>query len=239
MNIYAHRGFSGYYPENTLLAFKKCLDLNIYGVEFDVHKTKDNKIVVIHDETVDRTFNGSGFIKDFTLDDLKNFDCIDKNYKSNKDCKIPTLEEVIEVFLPSNFILNIELKTDEIHYDNIEQDVINIIDKYNLHNQVLLSSFNFKSIEICKSIDPRLNTALLYHYPNLHVISTAKKLNCCAINPNMNLVHKSTVTKAHNNGLKVNTYTANSIDEMKRVINFNVDGIFTNFPDILIDLINV
>ena len=82
MNIYAHRGFSGKYPENTILAFKKCLDMDIYGIELDVHRTKDGKIVVIHDEKVDRTFNGHGFVKDFTLRKLKTLNSSFEGYQS-------------------------------------------------------------------------------------------------------------------------------------------------------------
>ena len=147
MNIYAHRGFSGKYPENTILAFKKCLDMDIYGIELDVHRTKDGKIVVIHDEKVDRTFNGHGFVKDFTLRKLKTLNSSFEGYQSNKECKIPTLEEVLILISPTDLILNIELKTDKINYPNIEKDVLELILKYNMKNRVLISSFNSNSLK--------------------------------------------------------------------------------------------
>lgn len=147
MNIYAHRGFSGKYPENTILAFKKCLDMDIYGIELDVHRTKDGKIVVIHDEKVDRTFNGHGFVKDFTLRKLKTLNSSFEGYQNNKECKIPTLEEVLILISPTDLILNIELKTDKINYPNIEKDVLELILKYNMKNRVLISSFNSNSLK--------------------------------------------------------------------------------------------
>ena len=116
MKIIAHRGLSGFYPENTMLAFKKCLNLNIYGIELDVQKTKDNQLVVIHDEKVDRTFNGTGYIKDMTLNELKSLNSNFRDYENNKDCKIPTLKEVLTLFKPTDFIINIELKNNKIKY---------------------------------------------------------------------------------------------------------------------------
>ena len=98
MKIFAHRGLSGFYPENTMLAFKKCLDLDIYGIELDVQKSKDNHLVVIHDEKVDRTFNGSGYVEDMTLDELKSLNSSFKNYEEKQ------MEEV-DNFRNINFVI--------------------------------------------------------------------------------------------------------------------------------------
>ena len=95
MKIFAHRGYSGKYPENTILAFKKALDIGVDGIELDVHKSKDGKLVVIHDEDIKSTFDGEGLIKDYTLKELKAFKCKDLNFFNNEECKICTLEDVI------------------------------------------------------------------------------------------------------------------------------------------------
>ncbi|RDY24690.1 glycerophosphodiester phosphodiesterase [Romboutsia maritimum] len=231
MNIYAHRGFSGYYPENTMLSFKKCLDLNICGIEFDVHKTKDEKLVVIHDETIDRTFNGCGLVQDYTLKELKNFKSSIEGFEDNDDCKIPTLEEVLELFLPTNFILNIELKTDNIHYKNIEKDVIDLINKYNIKNRIILSSFNPNSLKICNEIDSTINTGLLFEIYNNQILDLAKNLNANYIHPPVNLVTEHLLNTFYKNNFEVNVYTANSTEDMIKLINFKVNGIFTNYPD--------
>ncbi|WP_296644303.1 glycerophosphodiester phosphodiesterase family protein, partial [Romboutsia sp. 13368] len=93
MIVFAHRGYSGNYPENTILSFKKALELNASHIELDVHKSKDNQLVVIHDEDIENTFNGKGLVKDYTLSQLKNFTCKNSRFTENLDCRIPTLRE--------------------------------------------------------------------------------------------------------------------------------------------------
>ena len=126
---FAHRGASKYFPENTILSLKEGIKTGADGLEIDVHKTKDNKLVVIHDEDIERTFKGKGLVKNFTLEELKEFKCRNKNFADSLECRIPTLEEVLDVVKASNIILNIELKTDEIHYNGIEKDVIELVNK--------------------------------------------------------------------------------------------------------------
>ena len=94
---FAHRGASRYYPENTILSLKEGIKGGANGLEIDVHKTKDNELVVIHDEDIERTFKGKGLVKDMTLEELKAFKCRNKNFEDNIECKIPTLKEVLEL----------------------------------------------------------------------------------------------------------------------------------------------
>ena len=97
MKVFAHRGASGDYPENTILAFDKALALDVYGIELDVHKSKDGHLVVIHDEDIQRTFKGKGLVMDYTLSELKKFNCRKFEFIENLNCKIPTLREVFEL----------------------------------------------------------------------------------------------------------------------------------------------
>lgn len=237
MNIYAHRGFSGKYPENTILAFKKCLDMDIYGIELDVHKTKDGKIVVIHDETVDRTFNGHGFVKDLTLRKLKTLNSSFEGYQNNKECKIPTLEEVLILISSTNLILNIELKTDKVNYTNIEKDVLKLILKYNMKNRVLISSFNSNSLKNFHKLAPSIKTALLCYLPINNVVEFAKSLGNSYLHPPLILVNESLVELCHKNLLGVNVYTVNEEEDMIHCLDLNVDGIFTNYPDVALKLL--
>ena len=244
MNIFAHRGLSGFYPENTMLAFKKCLDLNIYGVELDVQKSKDDYLVVIHDEKVDRTFEGCGYVKDMTLKELKSLKSKSKYYEKNEDCKIPTLEEVLTLFKPTKFIINIELKNNKIKYKDLEKDVIKLIKKYKMEKQVILSSFNLKSLKKCNKINSKIKTAYLteklsyYLRLKTKVFSKIKKINCCAINPDFILVDRNFVKKAHRKNLKVNSFTVDNIYIAEELYRLGVDGIFTNYPNILSSIIN-
>ncbi len=129
---FAHRGASKYFPENTILSLKEGIKSGANGLEIDVHKTKDNELVVIHDEDIQRTFKGKGLVKDMTLEELRNFKCRNKNFEGNLECRIPTLEEVLDLIKDINIVLNIELKTDEIHYEGIENDVIELVNRYGL-----------------------------------------------------------------------------------------------------------
>lgn len=230
---FAHRGASSIYPENTILSFEEAIKLGCDGIELDVHKSKDNVLVVIHDEDIKRTYKGKGLVKDYTLEELKKFKCRKKGFEDNGLCGIPTLEEVIQLISDTSIFLNIELKTDVIHYENIEEDVINLVKKYDLKNRVLISSFNHKSLEICKSIDSEIQLGALYSRRIKNVIEYAKSLQVDAIHPKLTLISKEIIDEAHNNGIKVNVYTVNRESSMKKLIDFKADGIFTDYTSIL------
>lgn len=241
MKVFAHRGASGDYPENTLLAFDKALDLDVYGIELDVHKSKDGHLVVIHDEDIQRTFKGKGLVMDYTLAELKKFNCRKFEFIENLDCKIPTLREVFELIKDTNITLNIEAKTDLIHYD-LEQDVIDLIKEYNFEEKVLISSFNHKCIKIFKELDNNLKYGALYEHEKdytseANVVEHAKKLGAYSINISRDLVTKEIVDLAHENGLKVFVYTVNAPIVMRKMIECNVDGVFSDYPDLMNEII--
>lgn len=242
MKVFAHRGASGDYPENTILSFEKALNLPIDGIELDVHKSKDGKLVVIHDEDVQRTFKGKGLVKDYTLEELQNFKCRKFEFIDNDLCKIPTLEDVFELIKDKNITLNIEAKTDQIHYD-LEQDVLNLVDKYNLRNNVLISSFNHKCLNIFKNIDSDYKYGALYedekdYAPEKNVVVHAKKLNVYSINISKELVTKEMVNLAHKNNLKVYVYTINSPSQMRKMIDCGVDAVFSDYPELMLEILD-
>ncbi len=244
MKIYAHRGNSGFYPENTMYAFKKSLDLDIYGIELDVHKTKDGVIVVHHDETVDRMFDGQGTIKKMTFDQIKDLTLKDEEFKLNPECKISTLEDVLIMLEPTKFNLNIELKNDKVSYKNLEEDVIALIKKYNLEKRVLISSFNHKSLKKCKKINSKIQTGYLlssdkFKKRNLKkILKTAKDCDCSYIHPSYDIVDKEFVESAHKKGFLVQVYTVNSVTIMRKLIKLKIDGVFTNYPKIINTIVN-
>ncbi|MEW8994264.1 glycerophosphodiester phosphodiesterase family protein [Clostridium sp.] len=228
MIYFAHRGASKNYPENTLLAFNKAIMAGAKAIELDVHKTKDSKLVVIHDEDVKRTFQGKGLIKDLTLEELSSLKSRKIEYANNKLCKIPTLCQVLELLKPSKSFINIELKTDVIHYKNIEKDVIDLIKKYDMEDVILLSSFNHKSLEICKSIDENIKLGVLIDKKIDNIIAYAKNLGAYSLNPNVYLVNETLIELAHNNSLKVFTYTVNKPFIANHLDKIGCDGIFTD-----------
>lgn len=236
MKIFAHRGDSCNYPENTILAFKEALKIGVDGIELDVHKSKDNQLVVIHDEDIKRTFNGKGAIKDYTLEELKSFKCKNLKFADNDECRICTLREVIELIKYEDINLNIEAKTDQVHYD-LEEDILKLINEYGVKDKILISSFYHQTIKNFKKLDNNVKYATLY-WNEKNIVKDAKNIGVFSINISTELANKEIVEMAHENNLKVLVYTVNSEDIMKKMIEYNVDGVFTDFPELMKNILS-
>ncbi len=244
MNIYAHRGNSGFFPENTMYAFKKSIDLDICGIELDVQKTKDGVLVVHHDETLGRIFDGKGSIKKLTFDELRDVNLKNDELINRDDCKIPTLEEVLELIKPTDLNLNIEIKNNKVRYKGIEEDIIKLVKKYKMEKRVIISSFNYRSLKRIYKLDSKIKTAYLvgpftFKYRNLKkVLKICKECNCTYIHPSCDVVNKELVSEAHKKGLLVQVHTVNSITIMRKLIKLKVDGVFTDYPKIINTIVN-
>lgn len=151
--VIAHRGASAYAPENTMTAFEKAIELGAQGLELDVQLSSDGKLVVIHDEKLDRTSNAKGWVKDKTLDELKSLDFGSWFSKAFAGEKIPLLDEVMELISAWDGILNIEIKSGVVIYPDIEQKVAAAISKFNMHDRIIVSSFNHYSLVNLRKID--------------------------------------------------------------------------------------
>lgn len=162
MKIWAHRGCSQNYPENTLTSFEKAALLDIVeGVELDIQLTKDGEIVVIHDERVDRTTDGFGFVRDFSLKELKNLAIWTRTDKIEH---IPTMEEVLDLLSPKlkeGFLINIELKTSVYPYPGIEEKIMNLISKKGFEDNIIYSSFSALSLKNMYECNPNANLGML------------------------------------------------------------------------------
>lgn len=162
MKIWAHRGCSQLYPENTLLAFEKAISVEgLTGIELDIQLTKDEEIVVIHDERVDRTTEGIGYVKDYTLKEIKRLHIY---ADANRTQHIPTIGEVLDFIEPklkTGMKLNIELKNNLYPYFGMEEKIVGIIQKRDLENAVVYSTFYAKSLEKLNKLDSRVELAIL------------------------------------------------------------------------------
>lgn len=154
--IFAHRGASAYVPENTLPAFEKAVDIGADGVELDIHLSRDGRLVVIHDEMLDRTTNGHGFVKDFTLAELKKLDA-SKTMTNSGFCnlRIPTLGEVYELLADTELLVNVEVKNSIFLYPGILEKALEAEAKYGMSGRVLYSSFNHYAMQELKRISPQ------------------------------------------------------------------------------------
>ena len=160
---FAHRGFSGMYPENTMLAFEKAVQTEgCDGIEMDVHLTKDGEVVIIHDEKLDRTcVNGTGFVRDYTYEELKKFDVSFKFAGQCDSQHVPALREYFELVKDTHIITNIELKTGIFEYPGIEKKVYDLIEEFGLKEKIIISSFNHFSIRRIKELCPDMECGLL------------------------------------------------------------------------------
>lgn len=162
MKIWAHRGCSQRYPENTLLAFEKAASLEgLTGIELDIQLTKDGEIVVIHDEKVDRTTEGIGFVRDYTLSELKKLHIYADRHQAQY---IPTIDEVLDMLeepMKKGLKLNIELKNSVYSYMGMEEKIIDKIRERKLQRQIVYSSFYGKSLEMIRNLEPTAEIAIL------------------------------------------------------------------------------
>ena len=238
LNI-AHRGFSGNYPENTMLAFEKAIEAGADGIELDVHFTKDGEIVVIHDERVDRTSDGEGYVVDFTYEELAKFDASAGFAGVYGFNRIPTLREYFELVKPvEGFITNIELKTSINEYPGIEKAVLELIDEFGLEDRIIISSFNHYSIMRTKAINPRimcgfLESSWIYNFGEY---TKARGVEC--VHPLFLSLNEGSVTEIKSNGIGINTWTVNKVADVERLYNLGVDAVISNYPDMVRSVID-
>lgn len=225
IKIVAHRGASGYAPENTLLAFKKAIELGCDKVELDVRLTKDKKVVVIHDDDIDRTTDGRGKIVELTLKQIKKFNCEEKQ-------KIPTLQEVIDL-CKGKIDLQIELKA-----KGTARLVYNLIVENDILDDVTITSFKTRFLQEMSILNRKVNLGLLFEE---YIIS--KKIVLwimgwlIGINyvcPNYPVVNKKIVNRAHKLGMKVYVFDVKNKKEGEKLINMGVDEIGTDFPKLFL-----
>ncbi|HEX7064674.1 MAG TPA: glycerophosphodiester phosphodiesterase [Bacillales bacterium] len=226
--IIAHRGSSGTHPENTMAAFIEAERVKADGLEFDVHMTKDERLVVIHDERVDRTTNGNGWVKAFTLKELKKLNAGTAKYSSEK---IPTLKEVFGWAAGNNLRLNIELKTGLIDYPKLEERVIDMIKQFGLENRVILSSFNHYSIEKIHKIDSRIETAILFMEGLFEPWKYARSIGASALHCHRRAAAPEMIQGAVRAKMAIRLFTVNKKADLQRFMNSGCTGIFTDWPE--------
>ena len=230
---FAHRGFSGKYPENTLLAFKMaCETPGCDGIEHDVQLTKDGVCVIMHDERIDRTCtNGTGFVKDYTYEELKQFDV---SYIYKGECEpqhIPTLREYFELVKEYDIVTNIELKTSVFEYPGIEQKVYDLIQEFEMQDKVIISSFNHYTVKRMKEICPTIKCGLLTESWLLNVGDYLKKAEIECFHPCFFSLNEETVADIKAQNVEINTWTVNEEEDIRTMILRGVDCVIGNYPD--------
>jgi glycerophosphoryl diester phosphodiesterase len=230
----AHRGFSGKYPENTRLAFVKAIEeAGADGFESDVHLSSDGEPVVIHDHDLSRTTDGTGFVGGKTFAELRRLDNGVWKGEEFAGQRMLHLDELLEIVAEYKVFLNLEIKTGEIFYKDIEEKCIGRINALGVGRQLLLSSFNHISVQRCMEIDSSIRTGFLYESPLIDMAQYGKQHRASAIHPRLCCLYYSPglVEKAHAQSLEVNTWTVNTEEDMRYCVKLGVDSIISNYPD--------
>jgi len=225
--ISAHRGASHDAPENTKYAFEAAVGSGADYIELDVQLTKDQKLVVIHDKTIDRTTDGSGRVSSYTYDQLQDFSAGKWFGSEYEDARIMLLSDVLEL-VDHKCLMNIEIK-DIGNVDLIAEMTVDLVNEYDIRDSCYITSFSYKALQKVKDLDPKIKTALI---ANLATSTSYSKLpDIDAVSMNYIFVNQSVVNTVHQNGKKIFVWTVDREEDIRSMISLNVDNIITNRPD--------
>jgi glycerophosphoryl diester phosphodiesterase len=232
--IIAHRGFKKKYPENTLIAFQAAMDAGVPMIELDVTLSRDRKLVVIHDATLERTTNGHGSVHEYTLEELKQLDAGSWFHSDFADEPLPELGEVLDL-VDGRVITNIEIKSNayEPHHpvDAIEKQVVDLVKQKKALDAVLISSFKAEILIQVSEIEQKPALALISSDPaDGQTIKLCQDLSAFSWHPDHRILTESQVGKMHAAGLKVFPYTVDKMEDYLKMTAMNVDGVITNDP---------
>ncbi len=236
VQVSAHRGWSKVAPENTLPAFEKALESGADYIELDVQLTKDGELVVFHDDTIERTTDGKGFLTDYTYPELLRLSAGSWYGKEHEfdDVKIPRFTEVLDL-IGDDILLNVEIKS----HGNVRataEKVVEILDEYDMTKSVYVTSFSYQALQRVKELNPKIKTALIAHIAPSTVYSQSEYID--AISVNYLFINQSVVNYAHRCGKKVFVWTVDRSGPMKKMISLGVDNIITNRPDKAVEVVD-
>jgi len=219
-----HRGAAALEPENTLRGIQRAIEIGVDQIEIDVHLTKDGKLVVIHDETVDRTTNGHGRVRELSFEEIRGLD-------AGKGEVVPTLREVIDL-VDGRVILQVELKG-----VGVEAETVAVVEEMGVVDGVVFSSFRHPALKTVKDLNPRIETGVLFLCRPMAPCRLALDVDAEAIHPHVSFVDRDMVLEAHRLGLKVRAWNSDDLEEMKRLIGTGIDALGSNRPDLLVKAI--
>ncbi|WP_281278493.1 glycerophosphodiester phosphodiesterase [Paenibacillus zeisoli] len=234
---FAHRGAAGHCPENTMISFQRSIELGATGIETDVQMTRDGHLVLIHDETLQRTAGSPEWVKDLTLEQLKLKEVGAWFHEDFRGEAIPTLEQLLELAQKHEIIVNLELKNGIVQYPEIESKVIEAVRKFGLSERIIISSFNHYSLVLCKKIAPDIRTGILYMEGLYEPWNYAAGIGADALHAFKYAVTPELAAEAARHGIPYHSFTVNDSAEMKALMDAGVAGIITDYPDRLAALL--
>jgi glycerophosphoryl diester phosphodiesterase len=227
--VIGHRGAAGYAPENTMVSFERGIALRADAIELDIHPSSDGELVVIHDPTLERTTNGTGFVSAHTLAQLQQLDAGSWFDASFKDCRIPTLVEVLDWARGRTKVV-IEIKQGPIFYSTIEELLIATLDRTQMRNDVLVISFDHHSVHKLKQLAPDIPTGVLYAGRCIDPVALARTAKADALMPYWALLTKEEVAAAHEADLLIAPWGGPE-QNYEFILATGVDAVAADFPD--------
>jgi len=223
----AHRGASQEAPENTLAAFRRALDAKIPAVECDVQRTRDGRLVVIHDQTVDRTTDGRGRVADLTFEELRRLDAGGWFGPAFAGERVPPLDDVLDLVRGRALVL-LEIKNGPVFYEGIEAQVADALRRYEMAGSTLVMSFDHPAVRTMRGAAPEVATAIVYSARLVDAIGAAQAAHADALCPSWGLLTAEVVAEAHEAGLGVFPWTIDEETAMRRCLAWGVDGVTSN-----------
>ena len=221
--IIGHRGAMGYIAENTLPSFEKAIDLGANGVEIDVFRCASGELVVFHDKTLEKLTNATGYIEALDIDSIQKIEVLE-------GYTIPTLNEVLDL-IKGRIFVNIELKGSQTAIKTNKILINYLKNKVWSSDKFLISSFDWDELKIFRKVNQKVPVAVITEDDPLDAIPVALELNAVAINPDYKTLNSFNIKKIKEKEFKIYTWTVNEIDDINMMIDFQVDGIITDYPD--------
>ena len=236
--VIAHRGFSGHAPENTLVAIRKAIAAGADMVEVDVTVTADGHVICLHDETLDRTTDGSGLPSNLSLAEIKQLDAGSWFSPDYAGERIPTLAEVLET-VKSRILINVEIKSEAVEHDVVSK-VAALIAEHGMLDEVVVSSFSPEALRRMKTTDPTVVTATLFN-KELHTgrdpLEIVLEVGSRGFNISSKRVTPEMIDRCHRHGIPVAVYTVNEASDMLRLMEMGVDAVFSDHPDRMLEVV--
>ena len=236
--VIAHRGFSSRAPENTLIAVQQAIEVGADMVEVDVTVTADGHVICLHDETLDRTSNGSGLPNNMTLAEIKQLDAGSWFAPEYAGEKIPTLSEVLDA-VKGRILINIEIKPEAVEY-GVVQKVSSLVNEHEMLDSVVVSSFSPEALRLMKITDQAVMTASLFN-KEIHTgrdpLEIIQEVGSRGFNISGKRLTPEMLERCHKHGIPVAVYTVNDVAEMRDLMKLGVDAVFTDHPDLMLEVV--
>ena len=237
MKVFAHRGFSGNYPENTMLAFRKAIEAGADGIELDIHESSDGKLVIIHDENLVRTTGIDTLVSDLSLKRLTSINA-SKTKNDAFESPIPSFEEFCDFAASGSFVTNVEIKTNATWYQDIEKKAIEMVKAFGLEERIIFSSFNWISVMRAKALAPQVECGFLYEGQKHGKLAfQAKEAGIQYLHPDFRLLDDETVAECRMCNIGLNVWTVNTEDQMRKLIKWDANAVITNYPDMALRML--